>query len=414
MKNNIKTKILYIGSIPSEIGGKKSGGVATYSWELATTACKNEYDVYILTDVPNSFEKDAIKVIRWSLKNKLEKIFYAIIMYIINRNKIKELNFLSGKEKLKILYKSHLLKKILKSIRPDFIHILHILDDAIFSLSILKEHPPIIASEYGTALLYEQEIFKLYGFKKRDSFYKKVRKALDKIDCVISCSYFSKLALLREFNPIPNIKVKAILNPINPNKIQLVNKNKAKNILGLGDKKIVTFCGVHFPIKRKGLDILLKAFAINSYLLEKCKLIAITNEDAKRFAQDFIEKKNIDGVVLSFQPSKKLVEYYNATDVFVMPSRQEGIGLTYYEALLAGVPIIGFFRSVLELEQVLGIYIGEKFNANEENEKDLAEKIIKVLNMEIDGKLLRKKVIENLSWDVKFKEYDLVYRELLV
>ncbi|MBA7510558.1 Glycogen synthase [subsurface metagenome] len=414
MKNNVKTKVLYIGPIPPEIGGKESGGIATFCWELATTACNNGYNVYILTDVSASFEKDGIKVIKWPPRNKLEKIFYAIILYIINREKVKELNFLSGKRKLKILYKSHLLKKILKSIRPDFIHILYILDDTIFSMSILKEHPPIIASEYGTALLYEQEIFKLYGFKKRDSFYKKIIKALEKIDYVISCSQFSKLALLREFNLPPNIKVRAILNPINPNKIQLLNKNRTKNVLGLGDKKIVTFCGVHFTIKRKGLDILLKAFAIDSYLLENCKLIIITNKNAKRLIQAFIEKNNIDGLVLSFQPSEKLAEYYNATDVFVMPSRQEGIGLTYYEALLAGVPIIGFFRSVLELEQVLGIYIGEKFNANEENEKDLAEKIIKVLNMEIDGKLLRKKVIENLSWDVKFKEYDLVYRELLV
>jgi glycosyltransferase involved in cell wall biosynthesis len=412
-KSNVRIKILYVGSIPPEVGGKKSGGVATYSWELATTACKNGYDVYILTNTHNPLEKDEVKIIGWPLGNKLKKIFYGIIFYITNKEKIKELSFLRMKEKFNVIYKYYILKRIIKSIKPDLIHVLHILNDVIFSLSLLKSKPPIVCTEYGVALLYEQDISKLYGFKNKDFFYDRVRKALDKIDCVISCSNFSKLELSRVFNTVPNNKIKAVLIPINTNRIRLISKNKAKNTLGIGDKKIVTFCGVNLPVRRKGLDILLKAFAINSYLLERCKLIVITNEYIKKFAQNFIDKNKIDGIALSFQPLEKLVEYYNATDVFTMPSKQEGMGLVYYEALLAGVPVIGFFRSVLEIEQTLGIYIGDKFNSEKENETDLAKKIIKVLDMKVDRNILRNKVIENLSWDVKFKEYDLIYRELL-
>lgn len=74
---------------------------------------------------------------------------------------------------------------------------------------------------------------------------------------------------------------------------------------------------------------------------------------------------------------------------------------------------MGFPESIRELEHLLGICIGEKFDASNEDEKALAEKIIKVLNTDFDRKLVRKKVIENLSWDAKFSEFDSVYKEVL-
>jgi len=40
MNNLPKIRILYIGPTPPEFGGKESGGVATYCWELATQASK--------------------------------------------------------------------------------------------------------------------------------------------------------------------------------------------------------------------------------------------------------------------------------------------------------------------------------------------------------------------------------------
>ena len=96
------------------------------------------------------------------------------------------------------------------------------------------------------------------------------------------------------------------------------------------------------------------------------------------------------------------------------PSRSEGFAYVYVEALLAGLPIIGFYSNVSEIEKLLGIYVGERFNASNEDEKILAEKIIKVLNTSnIERGVLRRKVIDNLSWKVKFDEFDLVYRELL-
>ena len=41
------------------------------------------------------------------------------------------------------------------------------------------------------------------------------------------------------------------------------------------------------------------------------------------------------------------------------------------------------------------------------------KKIIKVLNTDFDRKLIRRKVIEKLSWEAKFSEFDSIYKEVL-
>jgi len=413
MKRLPKIKILYVGPIPPEAGGEAMGGVATLCWELANQAYKKGYEVYIWTNVASSFNKDGINVISVPSKNKLIKSFYFLRSYLANRKKVGHLNFLTFKQRFGVFYKAYLLKEVLKSLKADLIHVLHILDDVNFSLNALKDCPSIIVTEHGVALLSKYELHKMYRMKEKSLLLRKVEEVLKRANCVISSSQFSKLSLLNSFN-LPNPeKVRAILNPINSDKISLLNREEQKKILRLSEKKIVTFCGTSLPIARKGLDILLRSFDNSNYLRSNCKILVITNNKAKIYAQEFVKARNIDGLILGPQPWEMMVKYYNAADVFVMPSRQEGIGLVYYEALLAGVPIIGFFESVNELEKVLGIYIGEKFDANKEDEKCLAKKIKTVLDKTIDRQLLRKKVIDNLSWDAKFHEFDSVYRRIL-
>lgn len=413
MRSPNRIKILYVGPIPPEVGGQASGGVATHCWELATQAYKNGYEVYVCTNTSSSFTKDGVRVISLLSGSKLTRVAYSLKSYFTNRKKVKHLNFLTLREKVGIFYRAYLLKHILKSIKPDLIHVLHILDNVIFSLGAIENCPPIVVTEYGVGLLHEYGMHKMFGVRERGFLLSRVEEALGRANCVISASHFSKLSLLNTFRLPSRVKVKAILIPINVDKVPLLNREEEKKKMRLGNKKIIAFCGTHLPIERKGLDILLRTFDRDDYLRRNCKVLVITNEEAKAFAESFVKARNIDALILGPQPWESLVKFYNAADVFVMPSKQEGIGLVYYEALLAGVPVIGFFKSIEELEKVLGIYIGEKFDASKDDERSLAEKIKKVLNTDFDRQLLRKKVVDNLSWDAKFHEFDSIYKETL-
>ena len=90
--------------------------------------------------------------------------------------------------------------------------------------------------------------------------------------------------------------------------------------------------------KRKGTDILIKAF-IKSGLFEKSNLLIHSQLPITKFCQyskDELKKYKIE-VIEETVPAPGL--YYRG-DVYVYPTRLDGLGLTMYEAVASGLPII--------------------------------------------------------------------------
>ena len=404
MKKEGKIRILYIGPVPPEVGGQAYGGIATHLWELATYARKNGYDVYILANTSSSFIKDGIKIMGSLQSNKFLNAFKSFkIGLTLDKSRTEFLKFLSFKERLAVLSMAYHLKQILETIKPNLIHVHSLHNDYNLALKILQPSIPVIITDHGA----------FWGIKKKKDMIK-VKNALSIASSVICVSLYVKKRLeqlMRTLNLNYGTKLYVIHNPIDVSKMPLLNREELRK--SWGRKKIVFFSGVHEPIRKKGLDLLLKAFSVNNYLKDNCKLIILTGGEGIRYAKEFISRNKIDGVVLSPMPRDKIAKYYAVSDVFVMPSREEGLGIVYVEALLAGTPVVGFHETLKELESLLGIYIGEKFDASREGAEELAQKIIKVLNTEFDRELLRRKVIENLSWDKKFREFDVIYRKVL-
>jgi len=403
MKKDNKVKILYIGPVPPEVGGQRYGGVAIHLWELATYARKNGYDVYILANTTSSFIKYGIKVIG-SHCNKLSKAFKAVKFRLtLDKGRTGFLKFLSFKERLGILYIAYYLKQVLETIKPDLIHVHSLLNHYNLALKILQPYIPIVITDHES----------YYWATRSEKDLIRVRIALSITSSVICVSLHVKERLeqlmLSNLNYKPKLHV--IHNPIDVSKMPLLNREELRK--KWGEKRIVFFSGVTEPIRKKRLDLLLKAFTISNYLKNNCKLIILTGGEGVRYAKEYISQYKIDGVVLSRRPWNEVVEYYTVADVFVMPSVSEGFGLVYVEALLAGTPVVGYYETIKELEELLDIYIGEGFDPSREGEKELAEKIEKVLKMKFDRELLRRRVIEVLSWDRKFAEFDAVYKEVL-
>jgi len=400
MKKPNKTKILYIGPIPPEVGGQGYGGIATHLWELATHAHENGYDVYILANTTSSFTKDGIEVI--SLReNRLLAAFKGLKFWLtIDKTRVNFLNFLDFKEKLGILYRAYRLQQILESVKPDLIHVHSLHNGGNLALRILRPSIPVFITDHGA-----------FGGIDEKKDLVRVSSALNIASYVICVSQYVKDRLEQLGLNYPKNTI--IHNPININKFPLLNREELRD-LRRDEKKIVFFSGVYMPLRKKRLDLLLRAFSTNTYLREKCKLVILTGKEGISYAKEFVSQKKIDALVLNPRPVSEIVRYYNIADVFVMPSILEAFGLTYIEALSVGTPVVGFHGTLKEIECLLGVYIGEKFDPSHEGEEKLAQKIVKVLNTDFDRKLLRRKVIENLSWDAKFNEFDSIYREVLL
>lgn len=118
------------------------------------------------------------------------------------------------------------------------------------------------------------------------------------------------------------------------------------NIFSLSSPKtardeLVFFHSAGFNPYRKGTDLLLRAFELLNDT--PCQLIIHTQVDLKRYFPELL--KTIaslldDGKLRLIQKTVPAPGLYSCGDVYVYPSRLDGIGLTVVEALACGLPCI--------------------------------------------------------------------------
>ena len=137
------------------------------------------------------------------------------------------------------------------------------------------------------------------------------------------------------------------------------------------DAKILLFVGS--LIKRKGIDILLQAF-IGAYSKTPGLFLLIIGPKNKNENPSIDEAlikellKQINDHLISdrvffaglIQDRQKLAEIYRASDIFIFPSRQEGLPNVVLEAMASGLPVI--VSQLPALEKVIrhgenGLYV---------------------------------------------------------
>lgn len=94
--------------------------------------------------------------------------------------------------------------------------------------------------------------------------------------------------------------------------------------------------------KRKGVDVLLKAFSMNFKGNMKWCLILVGNKNKDLDCEELVYKLGIQDQVLfrGVISSTDIMSAYSAADVFILPSRHDGWGMVVNEALYCNKPII--------------------------------------------------------------------------
>ena len=138
-------------------------------------------------------------------------------------------------------------------------------------------------------------------------------------------------------------QVVSIPNPIDTREFRPADKGEARLRLSLpSDKRLVLFVSQRTTDKRKGMD----------YMLEACRLLAEARPEAKDDTAVVILGGHSDefagSIPFSVYPigyvsdPEKIIDVYNAADVFVLPSLEDNLPNTVMEALACGVPCVGF------------------------------------------------------------------------
>lgn len=241
------------------------------------------------------------------------------------------------------------------------------------------------------------------------------------------CYYFNPIKVILGYliTKIVSIKAKAIISVSESTKKDLIK------YFGINEEKIkVIYDGVSDDFKmldKKTIDEFKKTNCLKKYILfvgnrEKSKnllrLVKAVEIVRREFEVELLiigrkykSYEKIDKKLLSYGdwikivynvPKEELIKYYNACEIYVQPSLNEGFGLPIVEAIKCGcvctVSDIPIFREILDDK---ALYF------NPYNVEDIAGKIMTLLKNEALKEELKSKnvkLINKFSWENCAKE----------
>lgn len=183
----------------------------------------------------------------------------------------------------------------------------------------------------------------------------------------------------------------------------------------LANKKIILYVGR--IARRKGIDILIKAFSLLKNEIPDSYLLIVGGDYGYRLKIEKLAKEQKSHkriIFLGFVPKKLLPEVYSLADVVVYPSKFEIFGHVILEANACEKPVIASNHWGPK-ELIINGKTG--FLTRYGDAKELKENITKILNNELlqkkMGKQARDYVKKNFSWENNAKKHFELYKQVL-
>ena len=178
-------------------------------------------------------------------------------------------------------------------------------------------------------------------------------------------------------------KIITIYNGINPKKIKNLKDEVITEYREIFDNdKIIKFITVGRFCEEKGYEYLIKAFSEVRKQIPESKLILIGDGPLYNTIKNLIKKERLEKDIILLGLRRNPFKYLSKSDIFILSSITEGLGIVILEALACEIPIIS--TDCVGPKEILdnGKYglIVKKMDS-----KELAEKMIILAN---DKKLL--------------------------
>jgi glycosyltransferase involved in cell wall biosynthesis len=234
--------------------------------------------------------------------------------------------------------------------------------------------------------------------------------ALKDADRILAVSHYTRDRLLTEQNLDP-AKVVVLPNTFDSNRFKIAPKPQYlldRYKLTAQQPTILTVARLAEVERYKGYDRILEALPTIRKSIPDIHYILVGKGADRSRVEQLIAKLNLqDCVTLAgFVPDEQLCDYYNLCDVFAMPSKREGFGIVYLEAMACGKPCLGGDRD----GAIDALCHGELGALVDPDDVDaIAKTLIQILQgtypnpLMYQPELLREKVIEIYGFD-KFQK----------
>ncbi len=207
-----------------------------------------------------------------------------------------------------------------KKLKDEEYDILHYADPMIPPVKIRKTS--VITVHDNPAILLNSNLYFSNTFSNRltKKFLKRNIDRYMDFENILTNSNYVKTSLL-EYGFTGSIET--ISHPVAPYFKKLQGRDKIRNELGLPDGKTLLL-SVSTNVKRKNLDIIEKAMKM---LPDNFVLVRVGESIGRSITFQNVSKE-------------KLNKIYNACDVLLMPSIEEGLGLPVIEGFATGIPVV--------------------------------------------------------------------------
>ncbi|MFB2773245.1 glycosyltransferase [Pelatocladus sp. BLCC-F211] len=231
-----------------------------------------------------------------------------------------------------------------------------------------------------------------------------LKVALQNADRILAVSNYTRDRLLKQgFNPG---QVLVLPNTFDANRLRI--KTKSSVLLkryGLNAEQpiILTVARLSKSEQYKGYDKILTALPQIRQTIPNVHYLLVGKGDDQSRIEELISKLQLqDCVTLAgYVPDEELSDHYNLCDVFAMPSKGEGFGIVYLEALACGKPTLGGNRDGT-LDALCNGELGALVDPD--NTEAIAQTLIQILQGQYPNpilyqpELLRQKVIERFGF----------------
>lgn len=227
-------------------------------------------------------------------------------------------------------------------------------------------------------------------------------KALKHARAIITMSYYTASKIKEQIPLLPDKKIFIIPPYIDTQRFKPAPK--PENLLreyALKDSKVILTVARLSSVENKGYDNVIMALPTVIKIIPNLKYLIIGGGDDVANIMRLAKKLGVkDYLVLTdFIAHEELPSYYNLCDLFIMPSKQEGFGIVFLEALACGKPVIAGNKDGSK-EALLDGKLGLLVDPDDINQ--ISETIIKVLKKDVDShfldaKFLSQSVIENFG-----------------
>ncbi|WP_416672286.1 glycosyltransferase [Egbenema bharatensis] len=230
--------------------------------------------------------------------------------------------------------------------------------------------------------------------------------SLHNADRILAVSEYTRDRLLKEQNLDAN-KIHILPNTFDAERFRITAKPAhllKKYNLKPDQPIILTIARLSRSEQYKGYDQLLAALPQIRQVLPNIHYVLAGKGDDRHRIEQMITQLNLQDCVtlVGYVPDEELVDHYNLCNVFAMPSKGEGFGIVYLEAMACGKPVLAGNRDgALDALRhgELGVLV------DPDNEKAIAQTLIQILQKHHPNPLLyqpealRQKTIEHFGFE---------------